>query len=102
MANEGLVRDPRFPDPKIFHIPGGDDCILGRGTTQPIIRISAPFMLLCRCLVVFALSTSPSGVNVARLNDNKKFLPQKKWRENGWIITVFFSLRRIFAHLLNG
>ena len=33
MTNEGLGWDP---EPKKYNNPGGDDCILGRGTTQPI------------------------------------------------------------------
>ena len=33
MAIEGLGWDPLL---KMFHNPGGDDCILGGGTTQTI------------------------------------------------------------------
>ena len=35
-ANEDLVGD--FPHLEICHDPGGDDCILGEGASQPILH----------------------------------------------------------------
>ena len=58
-------------------------------------------MLLCRCLVVFALSTSPSGVNVASLKQGiftSEIGGKMVWVDN---YCVFFTPKN-FAHLLNG